>query len=151
MKDVKTILVPIDYSGITNKVLAAAISMANKFDAESHLLYIAESFGEYSTFAIPHISTDVLAEELLKQAKAKMDHFVDHHRDKCKNCVGSVEQSDDPAKRIVSYAKKNNVDMIVMGTHGYTGIEKTLMGSVAEKVLRTAPCPVTVIRPDEKI
>jgi len=149
MNDVKTILVTIDYSGQSEKVLEGAISMAKKFDAEVHLLYVAESFGEYATFAIPHISTDVLAAEMLKQARIKMDHFIEHHRGKCKNCVGSVLQSDDVANEIVNYAKKNKIDMIVMGTHGYKGIEKTLMGSVAEKVLRTSSCPVTVIRPEE--
>ena len=149
MKDVKTILVPIDYSSQTEKVLDAAISMAKKFDAEVHLLYVAESFGEYATFAIPHISTDVLAADLLKQARIKMDHFIEHHRGKCKKCVGEVLQSDDVAHEIVEYTKKNKVDMIIMGTHGYKGLEKTLMGSVAEKVLRTSTCPVTVIRPEK--
>ena len=148
MNDVKTILVPIDFSGNTEKVLAAANGMAKKFDAEVHLLFVAESFGEYATFAIPHISTDVMAEEMLQQAKVKMNHFLDHHSEKGVKCVGKVLQGDDAAKEIVDYANKNKIGMIVMGTHGYKGLEKTLMGSVADKVLRTAPCPVTVIRPN---
>jgi len=148
MNDVKTILVPIDFSGNTEKVLDAATGMAKKFDAEIHLVYVAESLGEYATFAIPHISTDVLAEEMLQQAKVKMNHFLDHHREKGIKCVGEVLQGDDAAKEIADYASKNKIGMIVMGTHGYKGLEKTLMGSVADKVLRTAPCPVTVIKPD---
>lgn len=150
MNDVKSILVPIDFSGNTEKVLAAATTMAQKFEAEIHLIYVAESLGEYATFAIPHISTDVLAEEMLQQAKVKMNHFLDHHREAEKDikCVGEVLQGDDAAKEITDYAKANKIGMIVMGTHGYKGLEKTLMGSVADKVLRTAPCPVTVIKPD---
>lgn len=149
MNNVKTILVPIDFSGNTDKVLAAANGIAQKFGAKIYLLFVAESLGEYSTFPIPHISTDVLAEEMLQQAKMKMGNFVEHHKDQGFDCEGTVLQSDDAAQEIVKYAKENKMDMIVMGTHGYKGLEKTLMGSVAERVLRAASCPVTVIKPEK--
>ena len=149
MNEVKTILVPIDFSGNTEKVVATANGIAKKFGAEIHLLYVAESFAEYSTFAIPHISTDVMAKEMMEQAEKKMEHYLDHHRQQGIKCLGKVLQSDDVAHAIVDYAVANKIDMIVMGTHGYKGLEKTLMGSVAEKVLRMASCPVTVVRPEK--
>jgi nucleotide-binding universal stress UspA family protein len=147
MNMVKEILVPIDFSGNTDKVVESAIKMAEKFKAEIHLFYVSESLAEYSGFVIPHISTDVLAEEMLDQAKKKMNHFLDLHRDQGCKCDGEVVQGDDVAEEIINYAADKKFDMIVMGTHGYKGIEKTLMGSVAEKVLRNAHCPVTVVRP----
>ena len=148
MNEVKAILVPIDFSANADKVVETANGMAEKFKAEMHLLHVAEDFAPYSGFVIPHISTDVLAKEILEQAEKKMNAFLDRQREMGHKCTGKVMQGDDVAEEIVNYVGKNKMDMIVMGTHGYKGIEKTFMGSVAEKVLRLASCPVMVVKPD---
>ena len=148
MKDVKAILVPIDFSVNAEKIVETANCFAQKFGAKMHLLHVSEDFAPYSGFVIPHISTDVLAEEIFEHAKKKMSAFLDEQAAMGRNCEGKVLEGDDVAEEVVNYAKKNNMDIIVMGTHGYKGLEKTLMGSVAEKVLRMATCPVLVVKPD---
>ena len=55
--------------------------------------------------------------------------------------------SGDVAEEIINYTESQGIDMIIMGTHGYKGLEKVLFGSVAEKVVKTAPCPVLTINP----
>jgi len=147
MKAIKDILVPIDFSSQTEKVMDTATEIAGKLGAKVHLLFVVGDFGPYSGFVIPHISTDVLAKELRTQAEHKMAVFLDEQQDADCNCDGELIHGDDIAEEIVAYAKSKKMDMILMGTHGYKGIEKTFMGSVAEKVLRHASCPVMVVKP----
>ena len=64
--------------------------------------------------------------------------------------VGVVIRGTNPAETIVAYAKANSIDLIVTGTHGRGGIKHLLMGSVAERVVRTAPCPVLTVRAHER-
>jgi len=61
-----------------------------------------------------------------------------------------IRKSDEPADEIVKYAESEGIDLIVMGTHGRPGLAHLLMGSVAEKVVRTAPCPVLTLRNSER-
>ena len=66
------------------------------------------------------------------------------------HAVPVIRKSDAPADEIVKYAQEENIDLIVMGTHGRPGLAHLLMGSVAEKVVRTAPCPVLTLRHPER-
>jgi len=147
MKAIENILVPIDFSNNTEKVMETATAMAGKLGAKMHLLFVVGDFGPYSGFVIPHISTDVLAKELHTQAEHKMAAYLDEQKEAGCNCDGEIIHGDDIAQEVAAYAKGKNMDMILMGTHGYKGIEKTFMGSVAEKVLRYASCPVMVVKP----
>ncbi len=145
-KGVKKILTPVDFSENSPKIVAYAGHMAEKFEAGLTIVYVVESLQNYEGFAIPHISLEQFEEGLLKSAQNKMDDFVEEHIPPslaydAKVVIGDV------AATINRIAEKEGMDLIVIGTHGYKGIEHALFGSVAEKVVKTAPCPVLTVNP----
>jgi nucleotide-binding universal stress UspA family protein len=134
------ILVPTDFSSPSESALAYARTMAEKFDAALHLLHIAEN-----PF-LRAVSGDRRSRE---EAAARwlQDRLTDV--DRRRGAVTIVEQSDEPASEILRYARANNIDLIVMGTHGRTGLARAALGSVAETVVRTASCPVLTVHSAE--
>ena len=84
--------------------------------------------------------------ELVQSAETKMEFFLEENLEPSVPHEGIVLNGD-IVDEINNYATNQGVDMIVMGTHGYKGLEKVLFGSVAEKVVKTAPCPVLTFNP----
>jgi nucleotide-binding universal stress UspA family protein len=148
MTEIKNILVPVDFSENSSKIAAVAVYMAEKFKARLTVVYVVESLQDYEGFAIPHISLEQFKEGLQKSAQDKMDDFVEEHLPLSLNYDTKVVIGD-VAATINSIAKKGEMDMIVMGTHGYKGLKHALFGSVADKVVKTAPCPVLTVNPNK--
>lgn len=144
MHAIRKILTAVDFSSQTDKVLDAAISMAVKFEAEVQLVFVVEEMSPYAWVTVPHISFDILEEEMGKSAETKLEKLVEEKLPAGLSCKTEVRKGI-PAKEIVDCARKEGSSLIVMGTHGYRGMEKVLLGSVAEQVLQSAPCPVLVI------
>lgn len=144
MYAIRKILTAVDFSSQTDKVLDAAISMAVKFEAEVQIVFVVEEMSHYAWVAVPHISFDILEEEMGKSAETKLEKLVEEKLPAGLSCKTEVRKGI-PAKEIVDCARKEGSSLIVMGTHGYRGMEKVLLGSVAEQVLQSAPCPVLVI------
>jgi len=144
MHAIQKILTAVDFSGQTDKVVDAAISMATKFEAELRLVFVVEEMAHYAWVTVPHISFDILEEEMGKSAETKLEKLVEEKLPAGLSCKTEVRKGI-PAREIVDCARKEGSSLIVMGTHGYRGMEKVLLGSVAEQVLRSAPCPVLVI------
>ena len=146
MNEIKKILVPVDFSENSQKVLRTAADVAGRFKAEVIVVFVVQSFDDYSGFFVPHMPIIQLEEEMVKSAKEKMKSFV------AETLNGSVPYSTailsgDVVEEINRFAGEAKADMIVMGTHGYKGLDKILFGSVAEKIVKTAPCPVLTINP----
>lgn len=145
MITIKNILVPIDFSDNAEHVMEYALSVAHHFKARIILCFVAQLYTDYSDFFIPQMPVVAIEEEIDKAAKERMHLFVEKYRSEIKleECVliGNVSHE------IINLAKKREVDLIIMGTHGYQGLEKILFGSVAEKVVKTAPCPVLTVKP----
>jgi nucleotide-binding universal stress UspA family protein len=79
---------------------------------------------------------------MIEAAEKKMESFLAQYKNvKAKVLIGDV------AEEIIRHAEESGMDLIVMGTHGYKGLEKVMFGSVAEKVVRSSPCPVLTINP----
>ena len=146
MIDFKKILVPVDFSENSPKLLGAAADVATKLDAELYVVFVVQSFEDYSGFFVPHMPIAQFEEEMFQSAEKKMDSFLAENLGAGRPCTSTVIKGD-VAEEITDYAAKNNISMIVMGTHGYKGLEKVLFGSVAEKVVKTSPCPVLTINP----
>ncbi len=130
------ILVPIDFSAASDAALARARELANRFDAELHLLHVAEN-----SFLRAVVSEPQSAQEA--SMRWLQDRLTD--ADRRRGAVTLVEQSDEPANDIVRYATSAEMDLIVIGTHGRTGLARLALGSVAEAVIRKAPCPVLTV------
>lgn len=146
MKDVKRILTPIDFSENAAKILQDATDVARKFDARLTVVFVVQSFEDYSGFFVPHIPIAQFDAEMLQSAEKKMTAFLDENMDKAVPYDSEV-LSGDIGEEILNFVEKEKIDLIIMGTHGYKGLEKVLFGSVAEKVVKLATCPVLTINP----
>ena len=134
------ILVPTDFSPPSEAALAYARALGATFGAPLHLLHVATE-----RVLPPYAAGDAgeAGAAALRDLRTRLSPD-----DRRRGVVGHVVESPDPAAEIAQYAAANGSDLIVMGTHGRGGLAHLFMGSVAEKVVRTAPCPVlTVHRP----
>lgn len=146
MANFKKIMAPIDFSENSPKVLQSAVEVAEKFEAALSVVFVVQSFEDYSGFFVPHMPISQFEQEMVASAEEKMESFLAENL-KSDVPYNSAVLQGDVAERITEYAEKNDISMIVMGTHGYKGLEKVLFGSIAEKVVKTSPCPVLTVNP----
>lgn len=142
--DIKKILVPVDLSDASTILLQYANDMAGKFAARLIFLFVAEDPYSYSGLPV-EISLDPLDEGVVQYAQRRMKSFIDENRRHLAVEFEVVVLSGHPAREIINYAARENTDIIIIGTHGFTGLDRAIFGSVAEKVIKMAPCPVLVI------
>ncbi|MDR3088593.1 MAG: universal stress protein [Desulfobulbaceae bacterium] len=149
--NVQKVVVPIDFSENSRLIAESAAVVAGKFGAALHLIFIVHNFEDYSGFLMPQMSMPKLEHDLMEGAEQKMADFTNEMRDYCRDCgVSSVQWrvvNGDIGEGIVDFADEIRADMIIMGTHGYKGLEKIVFGSIADKVVRSAACPVLTINP----
>jgi nucleotide-binding universal stress UspA family protein len=136
------ILVPTDFSPPSEAALAYARELAHHYDSALHLMHIAEN---------PFLRAVVSDRHALEDAAARWLRDRLTEADRRRGAVAIVEQSDEPATEILRYAKSASIDLIVMGTHGRAGLARLVLGSVAEAVVRAAPCPVLTVHSAETI
>ena len=148
--DYKKILVPIDFSASSREGLQYAIGFANEFGAKIILLYATYLGYIYSTEGTALYDIPGLQKTALKAAKRQMQKLV---RSLQFGGVkfGTAFTEGSPALDICSFAKHHDVDLIITSTHGLTGFEHVMIGSIAEKVVRHAPCSVLVVPSHPKI
>ena len=141
------ILVPTDFSEPSEAALDYARVLAGKFGASLHLLHVFDAplaAGAVSPEGFIAESPEVHA-RLFEDARTRLQRRItatdrNQYGAKTEIVTGSSPES------IVNYARERGIDLIVMGTHGRTGIAHVLLGSVAERLVRTAPCPVLTVR-----
>ena len=140
----KNILAPTDFSDVSNSAVAYAGKLAVATGARLHLHHAMSGAlsgkGGVGASHLGHALDDAETE-----GKAKLDELLDKD-ERAKLSLTSYVGLGQPADQITEYAAKHGVDLIVMGTHGRSGFEKVWLGSVTEKVLRHASCPVLVVR-----
>jgi nucleotide-binding universal stress UspA family protein len=136
--------VPVDFSKHTDKLVEFAVYIAGKLSAHINFLYVVETFGAYA--GIAHTSLELAAKEIQDHYEQKMANLIADNKEKCLGCDGEVVKGD-VVDEIISCAKKENTNLIIMGTHGSKGIEKIILGSVAERVVKNAPCPTLTFNP----
>jgi nucleotide-binding universal stress UspA family protein len=138
------IVFPTDFSELSLGALPWAQRMATQLQADIHVLYVVEEPHVYATLdmgPVPIPSVD----ELTRSAEKRMNNFAAAHLKGMGNVTTRVLVGR-PADEVVSYAKGNNAALIIMTTHGYSGVKHMLLGSTTEAVLRHATCPVLSIR-----
>ena len=146
MRTITRILVPTDFSEPSEAALDYARTIARQFGATFHLLHVVEASAAGGVFSSemwvpedPRMMDDVIAEAKLRLARRLLPS------DKAKYGATKGILVGPAGKTIVRYAQEENFDLIVMGTHGRTGLVHVLMGRVAEHVVRAAPCPVMTV------
>lgn len=149
--NVQRVITPIDFSDNSKLIAESAAYIAGKFNASMYLIFVVQNFEEYSGFFVPQMSMPNLETELVEGAEEKMESFCKELQESCDR-FGVAELHHrvfmgDVAEQIVDFAAEIQGDMVIMGTHGYKGLEKIMFGSVADKVVRGAHCPVMTINP----
>jgi nucleotide-binding universal stress UspA family protein len=156
MKPIRKILVPVDYSVHSREAIRAAAELSSRFDASVTLVHVFElltgieaslaySLPEGYLLFTPKQIDDLTTEYRKLLAGAKRDAEAAGARR-----VEAQQLQGTPAFAILELAKSDGFDLIVMGTHGRTGVGRVMLGSVAERVLRAAPCPVLTVRAAEE-
>jgi nucleotide-binding universal stress UspA family protein len=146
MKQVQKILFPIDFASHFESLVPWVSTFAEKFGASVYVLFVAQDLSNFSTFFVPHSNIQSFQEEAVGSARKRMatavqEFFKDFPKLETRVEVGS------PAEKILEMANKEKVDLIIMGAHGRKGLDRAIFGSVADKVVQSAPCPVVTIRP----
>ncbi|MEL6339286.1 MAG: universal stress protein [Myxococcota bacterium] len=148
MLTLKTILVPIDFSKHSRVALDWALSLAEQVEGQVTVMHVAEHPEPYATsalvFAVPEPDR-TLSDFLERQARESMTEFLGNLSEEIRTRLVVRHDLGYPAQVITDVAKSEGFAAIVMGTHGRTGLRRALMGSVAEKVVRTSMVPVIVI------
>jgi nucleotide-binding universal stress UspA family protein len=141
MIPIRRILMPTDFSETSDAALTYAMSLAQVCSASVYLLHVIRDLGDTVGWE-PPLS---LLEEQQAVAREDLSRLVERQPREIQ--VQSMVRVGFPFVEIIRYAKELDVDLIVMGTHGRGPVAHMLMGSVAEKVVRKAPCPVLTVRP----
>ncbi len=149
MRDFKKILFATDFSESSDNAFGYAYSLAKRFEAQLLILHVINEPVDLRGFYVPHISFDKLEEEIEEGARKMMEKFCRTHiRDYDHYTTAIVPGI--PYDEIIKKALAESVDLIVMATHGRTGLDHVLFGSTAEKVVRKSPVPVMTIRKGEE-
>ncbi|MDY0270505.1 universal stress protein [Trichloromonas sp.] len=144
MKDFKTILFALDFSQSSDYAFQYALSLARKYQARLLIVHVINEPVDLRGFYVPHISFEKLEQEIEEGARKMMDKF-------CRDQLGDYGSYETfllpgiPYDEIIKKAEEQSADLIIMGTHGRTGLDHVLFGSTAEKVVRKSTIPVMTI------
>jgi len=143
--EIKSILFPTDFSEGSAQALTYAVDFAQKYGAKLYVIHVIYDVAKASGWYVPHVSMDALYKDIQEGAKKELDNFGVKELAGIKN-IERVVETGVPYQEIMNFATKNKVDLIIIGTHGRTGIDRILFGSTAAQVVRNAPCPVLTVR-----
>jgi nucleotide-binding universal stress UspA family protein len=148
MKEFKTVLFAVDFSKSSEYAFQYALSMAKKFGSRLLIIHVINEPVDLRGFYVPHISFEKLEEEIEEGAKKMMEKFCQQHIKDFTNFETFVVPGI-PYDEIIKKAEERSADLILMGTHGRTGLDHVLFGSTAEKVVRKSAIPVMTVRISE--
>lgn len=146
MQEFKKILFPVDLSETSPQLVSYVTMVAEKFEAEIHLLFVARVFEYFTSIYVPHPSVDRFERDVVEGATQRLEEF---RQEFFKDYPATRSQvvSGDISDQILNYAQAENIDLIIMGTHGRKGIDKIVFGSVAERISKSARIPVLLVKP----
>jgi nucleotide-binding universal stress UspA family protein len=149
MIDLHRILVPTDFSKYSHNALTYAAAFAEKFGAELYLLHVVQDLALFIPEAVsvaPPVTPPI--EQMTAAVHEALQRVV-REEDLGRFKVHCEVREGTPFYEIIQFAKESDIDLIIMGTHGHSGLVHVLLGSVTEKVVRKAPCPVLTVRDPE--
>lgn len=146
---IKQILVATDFSPASESALRYGRELARSFGASLHVLHVTENVFARAVDAYTYIPVD-LQEDVEAAAREQTETLLDDEDRRDLHAVAATVTSNVPADAIIEYARAHGVSLIVMGTHGRRAVARLFMGSVAERVVRMAPCPVLTVRNPEQ-
>jgi nucleotide-binding universal stress UspA family protein len=138
MKAFKKILYPVIFSKSSDAIIPFVHIIAKQFKSQIHLLFVVRAF--------EHLSINQPEKEIMTEAKRRLLEFKNDYFSAFPGTVTSVVAGD-AWEEIICCIHSNSIDLLIMGTHGRKGFDKIIFGSVAERVIKTAPVPVLVVNP----
>jgi len=151
MITIKNVLVATDFGETAQAALEYGRHLARLSGARLHVLHVVRNVVA-DALAVEGETIDLAAiqDAIERAARQQLDALVTAHDRLAGDAKTVAMTSNSPAVAIVAYAEDNHIDLIVLGTHGRGGVAHLLMGSVAERVVRTAPCPVLTLKKPEQ-
>lgn len=150
MIGLKKVLVATDFGEASDQALAYGRELARTFGATLHVLHVVDNVAARYVTETPGFDLPRLQLQVEDAARAELMKIVTGDDRRTLNAVVALRTSVSPPTAIVDYARQEAIDVIVVGTHGRGAIAHFFMGSVAERVVRTAPCPVLTIHAAER-
>ena len=146
MKKFQKILLPVDFSELSQKVVPYVITMADKLDAEVHIIFVVRQLENCRSIFVSHLAVENFEMEIVLGAETKMDEFVEAFfkgiiRPKTKILIGDI------VEEIIKYIKAKGIDLVIIGTHGRKGMDRIILGSIADRVIKSASVPVLSVNP----
>jgi len=146
--NLRRIVVPQDFSDYSLHALKYAVTLAGLFNSELIILHVVEPIVYPADFSFGQVSIPAMEEEIRKHSEEQLNELVTKEIPSSIK-VTSIIKVGKPFIEIIEVAKTENADLIVISSHGRTGMDHVLFGSTADKVVRKAPCPVLTVRPHE--
>ena len=145
MMPIRRILFPTDFSESADHAWMFALQFAQDFGADVHVLHVVAPPPRLTEAYSLNFDPAKFAAVLTSEAEASLDRLIEGAKDRHLTFHREVRIGVD-FHEIIDYARKHEIDLIVMATHGRTGLAHALVGSVAEKVVRKASCPVLTVK-----
>ena len=149
MISIKNILVATDFGEAADAALTYGRTLAGAFGATLHVLHVVDTASFNTVVADAYAGAPDLLEQAEEAARIQLDERVRDSDGSGPPMKKALRRAHIPAPAITQYATDERIDLIVMGTHGRRGVAHLLMGSVAERVVRTASCPVLTVHHPE--
>lgn len=150
MQLIKTILVPMDFSAASKRALRYACDVADAVGASLHIIHVLENPFAPGAFMETYTPPGDYLENLDRQARAELEAQLTTE-EKAQYSAVLILRLGAPAQEILQYLKEHGaIDLVVMATAGRGGVARLLMGSVADKIVRAAPCPVLTLHPQDR-
>ncbi len=146
MIEIKKILFPLDLTENSSKILPYVLSVSEKYGSLVYLLHVVQDLNRWGKLYVPHPSMDKFQEQAIEVAKKAMDKVCEDQLQSCPNFQKRVV-SGDTVDEILKLVESEDIDLLIMGTHGRKGLEHTIFGSVADNVVKKSPVPVLVVNP----
>ena len=151
MITIKHILVATDFGPESTNALRYGRALAGRYGAQLHVLHVTQNL--YLTAATTYGYAGVpfeAQEEIERTARARTEALLTEEDRRDLGAIATTVTDNSPAIAIVDYARENGIDLLVLGTHGRGALSHLVMGSVAERVVRMAPCPVLTVHDPER-
>ena len=150
MLKIKNIVVPTDFSELSLRAFNYAKDLAETMDAKIHLITVIDNTPPMLSKHDKTVSESVMMDSVEQQAKKQMAELAEEINDDADIDIIQVIRKGVDYEEIVKYSNESHADLIILATHGRTGVLHTVLGSVAEKVIRYSKRPVLVIHPEEE-
>jgi len=146
MIEIKKILFPCDLTEHTSKILPYVLSVSEKYNSMIYMLHVVDDISKWCNVDVPHISANLFLKEVFDCTEQAMDRLCEEQLQGCSNIQRKIATGY-PATEILKAIESEQIDLVIMGTHGRKGLEHIIFGSVAEHVIKKSPVPVLIINP----